>query len=343
MTPAVLLGGVILVALVAYSLLGGADFGGGIWDLLASGPRKADQRKLIEHAIGPIWEANHVWLILVIVVLFTAFPQAFAAVSTTLFALLSVLLIGIVLRGAAFTFRTYDDRNDRVQQRWGILFSASSVLAPVVLGMTVGALASGRLRVAPSGEPISGQLAGVSPFSIATGLFTCSVFAFLAATYLAVEARGALRDDFRRRAIYAGLAVFATAAVSGGISALDAPIIFRGLTQRSWSVPLHVATAIAAVSAFAALLGGWVRLARLAAVIQVTLIVLGWGASQYPYLVVPDVTLASASGPRPTQVILLVALAVGALTLLPSLYLLFRVFKGERPFAVIDRRPARGG
>lgn len=341
MTPAVILGAVILVALVAYALLGGADFGGGIWDLLASGPRKAEQRRLIERAIGPIWEANHVWLILVVVVLFTAFPPAFAAVSTTLFAVLSLLLIGIVLRGAAFTFRTYDDRNDRVQQRWGAVFSGSSVVAPLLLGTTVGALASGRLRVAPSGEPISSQLAAVSPFSVATGLFTCCLFALLAATYLAVEARGALRDDFRRRAIGAGVAVFVTAALAGAVSAVDAPVVFRGLTRRPWSLPLHLATAVAAVGAFAALLGGRVRLARLAAVVQVTLIVLGWGASQYPYLVVPDVTLASASGPRITQVILLVALGIGALTLFPSLYLLFRVFKGERPFAVIDRRPRR--
>ena len=341
MTPADLLGAVILAALVAYALLAGADFGGGIWDLLAAGPRKGEQRALVEHAIGPIWEANHVWLILVVVVLFTGFPLAFAAVSTTLFTPLVLLLVGIVLRGAAFTFRAYDDRGDRVQARWGLVFSGSSVLAPLLLGIIVGALASGRLRVAPDGTPLSAPLAALSPFTAATGLFACALFAFLAATYLAVEAEGALRDDFRARALVGGVAVFITAVVAAALSWSEAPVVFHGLTGRRWSLPLHAATAVAAVGAFAALLGRRFRLARLAAAAQAALIVLGWGASQYPYLVVPDVTLASASGPRATQVALLVALAAGALTLFPSLYLLFRVFKGERPFSVVDRRPAR--
>jgi cytochrome bd ubiquinol oxidase subunit II len=340
-TPGDLLGGVILAALVAYALLAGADFGGGIWDLFASGPRKGAQRHLIEHAIGPIWEANHVWLILVVVVLFTGFPAAFAAVSTTLFLPLVLLLVGIVLRGAAFTFRTYDDRGDRVQATWGAVFSASSTLAPLLLGIVVGALASGRLRVAADGTPRSDQLAAFTPFTLSTGLFACALFAFLAATYLAVEADGALREDFRRRAIAAGVAVFATAALSLGLSRGAAPLVFAGLTARGWSLLLHLATAAAAVAAFAALLLHRPRLARLAAAAQVTLIVVGWGASQYPYLVVPDVTLAGASGPRATQVALLVALAAGAVLLFPSLYLLFRIFKGERPFSVVDRRPAR--
>ena len=341
MTPADLLGAVILVALVAYALLAGADFGGGLWDLLATGPRRAEQRQLIEHAIGPIWEANHVWLILVVVLLFSGFPIAFAAISTTLFTPLVLLLIGIVLRGAAFTFRAYDDRGDRVQRRWGAIFSAASVLAPLLLGIAVGAISSGRLRVAADGMPLSGPLTAFSPFPLAVGLLACALFAFLAATYLTVEAEGELREDFRRRALAAGVAVFVTAALSAALSHGEAPRVFAGLTGRRWSALLHLATGAAALGAFAALLARRSRLARLCAAAQVTLIVLGWGASLYPYVVVPDVTLASASGPRSTQVALLVALAVGALTLFPSLCLLFRIFKGERPFSVVDRRPAR--
>jgi cytochrome d ubiquinol oxidase subunit II len=333
-TPADLLGAVMLAALVLYALLGGADFGGGIWDLLASGPRKAAQRELVSHAIGPVWEANHVWLILVVVVLFTAFPAAFAAVSIELFVPLVLLLLGIVLRGAAFTFRTYDREDDRVQARWGLVFSMSSVLAPLALGVVVGALASGRLRVAAQG---SAPLAWVAPFPLAVGLFAAALFAFLAATYLAVEAEGPLRDDFRRRAIGAGVAVFACAALAAGLSWREAPLIFAGLTRRPWSVPLHLGTAIAAVAAFAALLRGRVRAARAAAAAQVALIVLGWGASQHPFLVVPDVTLASASGARATQVALLWALAAGSVLLFPALYALFRIFKGERPFSIVDR------
>jgi cytochrome d ubiquinol oxidase subunit II len=331
-----LLGAAILAALVLYALLAGADFGGGIWDLLASGPRKAEQRAAIEHAIGPIWEANHVWLILVVVLLFTGFPPAFAAVSIALFVPLVLLLLGIVLRGAAFTFRTYEREGDLAQQRWGLVFSGSSVLAPLVLGVVVGALASGRLRVAAQG---SEPFAWLAPFPLSTGLFAAALFAFLAATYLAVETEGPLRDDFRRRAIAAGVAVFVCAALSGALSWREAPVVFAGLAHRSWSLPFHLATGAAAIAAFAFLAGGRVRPARAAAVVQVALIVVGWGASQYPYLMVPDLTLDSASAPRATQVAVLWALAGGGVLLFPALYLLFSVFKGERPFSVVDRTP----
>ena len=325
MTPAEILGAAMLGALVLYALFAGADFGGGIWDLLASGPRAREQRALVERAIGPIWEANHVWLVLVVVVLFTGFPAAFAAISTRHFVPLTLLLVGIVLRGAAFTFRAYDTRRDEVQRRWGLLFSASSALAPIMLGVVVGQIASG------SAGPFS-------PFSLLTGLLAAGLFAFLAATYLAVEAEDDLREDFRRRAVAAGVLVFALAAATAAASARQAPLVFRGLTARGWSLPLHLATGAAALTAFGALFRRRFRLARLAAAIQVALIVIGWGASQHPWLVVPDLTLESASAPRLTQVLLAWALGAGALVLFPCLYLLFRVFKGERPFSIVDRR-----
>ena len=327
MTSEVILGAVALAALVAYALLGGADYGGGIWDLLASGPRKQAQRDLVERAIGPIWEANHVWLILAVVVLFTAFPTAFAAVSTTLFVPLTLLLFGIVLRGAAFTFRAYDD-GDAVQARWGLAFSASSAVAPLMLGAVVGALASGRLRVGPDGTPLSGPMAWLTPFTAATGLLAAALFAFLAAAFLAVEAQGALRDDFRRRGLAAGLAVFVAALLAAVLSVGEAPRVFSGLTAQPWSLPLHLATGAAASGALWALATERVRAARLLASAQVALIVAGWGAAQYPYLVVPDVTLAGAAAPARTQALLLWALGLGALTLFPSLWLLFRAFKG---------------
>ncbi len=331
MTPANLLGATLLAAIVLYALLGGADFGGGIWDLLASGPRRRAQRGLVERAIGPIWEANHVWLILVVVVLFTGFPAAFAAVSTALFAPLLALLVGIVLRGAAFTFRAYDRPDDAVQGRWGLVFSASSVLAPLALGVCVGALASGRLRAAAGARP--DLLAWLGPFPLATGLLAAALFAFLAAVYLTVEAEGELREDFRRRAIAAGVAVFAAAFAAAAL------VIFAGLTSRGWSIPLHAATGAAAVGAFAALFARRFRLARLLAAAQAALIVVGWGAAQHPYAVVPDLTLAAASAPRAVQVALLWALAGGGLLLFPALYVLFRTFKGERPFAILERSP----
>jgi cytochrome d ubiquinol oxidase subunit II len=332
-TPAVLLGGVLLVALIFYALFGGADYGGGIWDLLASGKLKREQRAAIEHAIGPIWEANHVWLVLVVVVLFTGFPAAFSAIASGLFVPLVLLLIGIVLRGAAFTFRTYDDRGDAMQRRWGLAFSISSVIAPLVLGDVVGSIASGHVE-----GPASS--AWLEPFPLVTGAFTAALFAFLAATYLAVESEGALREQFRRRGIAAGAVVGALALAAYLLSAEGAPLVHQGLTERAWAWPLQIATAAAAVTAFAALELRAVRLARLA-VAQVSFIVAGWGVSQYPYLLVGSITLASASAPPETQVLLLYTLAGGAVLLFPSLYLLFRVFKGERPFAIVDRREPR--
>jgi cytochrome d ubiquinol oxidase subunit II len=335
MSPAELLGAVILAALVLYALFGGADFGGGVWDLLASGERKREQRALVERAIGPIWEANHVWLILVVVLLFTGFPAAFAAISIALFVPLVLLLVGIVLRGAAFTFRTYDRQEDRVQKGWGLLFSGASVLAPLALGVTVGATASGQLRIAAGG---SEPWAWLGPFPLAVGLLALALFSLLAATYLAVEATGALREDFQRRALGAEGVALAAALAAALLARTEAPVVFEGLTRRPWSVPLLVATASAALVAVRSLRRGRVLPARAAAAIQTALVIAGWGAAQHPFLVVPDLTLAAASAPRAVQVALLWALGAGALFLFPALYVLFRTFKGERPFSVLERR-----
>jgi cytochrome d ubiquinol oxidase subunit II len=331
---AIVLGAVLCVSLILYALLGGADYGGGIWDLFAAGPRKAEQRALIEHAIGPIWEANHVWLVLVVVVLFTGFPPAFAAIASGLFTPLVLLLIGIVLRGAAFTFRTYETGGDRAQHRWGRLFSMSSALAPLVLGDIIGSIASGRVT-GPASH------AFLDAYPIVVGLYTAALFAFLSATYLAVEASGSLREDFRNRALVAGAVVGALALAAFVLSERGAPLVHEGLTQHSWSWPLQGAIAAVAVLAFGALALRRVRLARLAAAAQVALIVLGWAGSQYPYLLVPDWTLQSASAPPAVQRLLLIALGAGAVVLFPSLYLLFRVFKGERPLSLIDREAPR--
>jgi cytochrome d ubiquinol oxidase subunit II len=146
----VIVAGAMIVSLTFYALLGGADYGGGVWDLFARGPRAKEQRELIEHAIGPVWGANHIWLILVVVILFTAFPPAFAVISTALHIPLTLLLVGIVLRGAAFTFRTYDVQRDDVQRRWSYVFSVASTITPVLLGIVLGALGAGALLLFPS-------------------------------------------------------------------------------------------------------------------------------------------------------------------------------------------------
>ena len=325
-----LLGAVILGALILYVLFGGADFGGGVWHLIATGPRAHRQRALIAQAIAPIWEANHVWLILVVVVLFTGFPPAFATFSTRLHAPLLALLLAIVVRGSAFAFRSASGDRARERRGWSAVFVAGSLAAPVLLGMIVAAVAGGRLS-APAQLTWRGPW--LAPFAIATGLFTLALCAFLAAVYLTVEAEGdrALADDFRRRAFSSGVACGALALATFLLSADGAPRVFEGLSVRRWSWPLHGLTALFAMSALIAVIARRYRLARGLAAAQVALVVLGWGVSQYPYLMAPDLTLWSAAAPRPTQTLLLIALGAGALVLFPSLRLLFRVFKSRAP------------
>ena len=330
------LAGLILVALNGYVLLAGADFGGGVWDLLASGPRRAAQRAVIAEAIGPIWEANHVWLILVIVLLFTCFPPAFAMLATTLHIPLTLMLIGIVLRGSAFTFRAHHGPDSTMPLHWGRVFAIASALTPVFLGMCLGALASGGIpRAGTTGAGKTGFYAGfiapwLTPFCFAVGVLALALFTFLAAVYLTVEAREtALQEDFRRRALGAAVAVFVVAGGTLGLALPGAPLVGHGLSASAWALPLHVATGVAAVSAIGALWVRRYRVARVAAAAQVSLILWGWALAQYPYVVPPTLTIADAAAPALTLTLILWALAAGALVLFPSLAYLFRVFKRE--------------
>jgi cytochrome d ubiquinol oxidase subunit II len=325
-----LIGFVMIVSLVFYALGAGADFGGGVWDLLASGPRARRQRELIAHAIGPIWEANHVWLILVIVLLFVAFPPAFAAASIALHIPLAVMLVGIVLRGSAFIFRSHDVQTDEVQRNWGRLFAVGSIVAPIMLGTCVGAIASGSIRVdLDTGKVHTNFISQwLAPFPFAIGFWTLALFAFLAAVYLTNEAdEPELREDFRRRALAAGLAVAFMALVSFVLAARGAPLIRSGLSKEWWSIPFQVITGLASVSALASVWKRRYQLARVLAMTQIALIIAGWGLAQFPFLIGPDLTFANAVAPDSVLRVLIVALAAGALLLFPSLWYLFRVFK----------------
>jgi cytochrome d ubiquinol oxidase subunit II len=316
---------VALAALLLYALSGGADYGGGMWDLLATGPRVQRQRDVIEHAIGPIWEANHVWLILVVVVLFTAFPPAFGAMMTALHIPITAVLLGVVLRGSAFAFRKHDPHG---RHHWGTVFGMASLATPFFLGITLGALASGDIRVL-AGRITTGFFAGwTSPFALAVGAYAQGLFAFLAAVYLTVDAEGdaAVQDDFRRRALVSGLVLAPVAALVFALARHGAPEIFHGLTDW-WAPLLLLATSVCAVGALVALWFRRFRMARAAAVGQVSLILIGWALAQYPYLIVPDVTIVGAATAPATLRLLLWALALGAVVLFPSFGYLFYVFR----------------
>jgi cytochrome d ubiquinol oxidase subunit II len=319
----------LALSLNAYVLLGGADFGGGVWDMLATGPRRARQREVIAHAIGPIWEANHVWLILAVVLTFTCFAPVFARIMTVLHIPVSLMLVGIVLRGSAFTFRTYDDEHDAVQRRWGRIFSSASVITPLLLGVCIGAVASGRV-VAPTEGGFARRFVEpwLTPFALGVGVLTLALFAFLAAVFLTMETRDReLVEDFRRRALGAAVAVFLAAALVLLLSFDQAPLMHRGLTGSAWALPLHVATGASAIAVIAALWYRRYRAARVGVGLQISCIFWGWVVSQYPYLVPPDLSIARAAAPEITLRITLWALALGTLVLAPSLIYLFRVFK----------------
>ena len=320
-----ILAGVILLALTAYVLLGGADFGGGVWDLLSSGPRREEQRRVIKDAIAPVWEANHVWLILAIVLLFTCFSPAFAAVAIVLHIPLTLMLLGIVLRGSTFMFRSYGGGGART-------FAIASLVTPVLLGICVGAVAAGKVRVGLHGDSFVASYVRpwFTAFSFAVGLFTLSGFAFLAAVYLTLETTDVpLQEDFRRRALGAGFAVVMMAVI--GLT------LFAEAPKVPW---MFVAlTAAAALASFWMLWRRRYVLARVAAAATVTLILWGWGLAQYPYVLPPDLTIAQAAAPRITLELTLGALGLGAAVLFPSLYYLFKIFKKRNPSAAPPTTP----
>lgn len=305
---------VALVAIALYTVFGGADFGGGVWDLLASGPRRDAQRDAISDAIGPVWESNHVWLIFAVVTLFTCFPPAFADVATYLNAPLTLALAGIVLRGAAFVFRNYASDAVALARSWTVVFGASSIVAPFFLGDAAGALATGRY-------------AWTSPFALSVGLFAVALCAQIAAVFLLHETDDpALREDFRRRAIRATLAVWVAGLLPALLARQAEPAFFAALTGPA------ARTAIGA----ALLLGVAVMLlvarrrdvaARAAVGAEVLAVLGGWFGAQSPSLVPGRWTLASAASSPAMLEAFLIAAAAGAVVLIPSLLLLFAVFK----------------
>ena len=319
----------LALALNAYVLFGGADFGGGVWDLLASGPRRNRQRDVITHALSPIWEANHVWLILAIVLTFTCFSPVFARLGIVLHIPLSLMLIGIVLRGSAFTFRSYDTQKDAAQRRWGRVFASASVITPILLGVSIGAVVSGRVgREAEGGFIQRFVQPWFTPFALSVGLLALTLFAFLAAVYLTLETHDReLADDFRRRALGSGIAVFFASAMVLVLSHGAAPLVRTGLMSSPWALPLHLLTAMAAIGVLAALWFRKYRLARIGVGLQVSLIFWGWPMAQYPFLLPPNYTIANSAAPEITLRLTLIALAIGAIVLLPSLWYLFQIFK----------------
>ena len=336
--------GVLLLAgIVLYALLGGADFGGGMWDLLARGPRADRQRLEIARAIGPIWEANHVWLIFAVVVSFAAFPDVYAGLSTALFIPLSLVLIGIVLRGAAFIFRAYAHDETSAQAGWGAVFAFASTLTPFALGLCAGAIASGNIRIVDGKVSSSLWTTWLAPFPLLTGFVAVATCAYLAAVYLTNDVRGQtdLEEDFRIRALAAGITAITLALIALGLSRSEAPVIWHGMIDREIFTIVPLGIALAA-------LGGWsvwnrhYPLARMAGAAEVIVLIGGWALAQYPYLVVSDLTYQNAAASDAMLKASLITFAIGSIFLAPSLWLLFSLFKGRNPAITGDYGASTG-
>jgi cytochrome d ubiquinol oxidase subunit II len=321
---AIAVAAILFVVIAAYALFGGADFGGGIWDLLAgSAERGAAPRALIEESITPVWEANHVWLVFVLVLLWTAFPPAFAAIFTALFVPLSLSLLGIVLRGAGFAFRHTAQRLHMLQLS-GAAFAAASLITPFFMGTVVGAVATGQVPVHPAGNVLA---AWTSPTAILTGFLFVAACAYISAAFLVLEARRRGHQEltryFSRRATAAGVL---TGALAGGTFAelsSSAPHVFAGLT--GIALPLVAISIAAGIAVLVMLWLGWYNalFLRATAAIAVATVVWGWGLAQYPYLFPTSLSLAAGSAPTASLVAEFVVAGLAVLLVAPGFALLY--------------------
>ncbi|MBI5516613.1 MAG: cytochrome d ubiquinol oxidase subunit II [Deltaproteobacteria bacterium] len=318
----------MLLALVAYAVLAGADFGGGVWDIAARGARRDAQRRAVARALGPVWEANHVWLIFAVVLLFGCFPRAFAALSIALFAPLHLALVGITLRGVAFVFRAYGPQEARALRVYGAVFGGASVVTPVLLGQCLGAVAGGRLRLAGLTVPEGSRGAWLAPFSWLVGAFALASCAYLAAVYLTLETTGPLREDFRRRALASGTVLVALSVVAPWLTRREAPLLGHALLSPRSLPVLCLGGAVALLSGLG-LWRRWYRLARASSIAWVALLLAGLGLAMYPSLIVPDLDLHDAAAPAVTLRGVLWTIPPGLALLLPSLGFLFKVFKSN--------------
>ncbi len=314
---------VLVVAMTLYAVFGGADFGAGFWDLIAGGAQRGERpREVIDHSIAPVWEANHVWLIFVFVVLWTCFPQAYASITLTMFVPLTLAALGVVLRGAGFAFRKAVLRT-RDRRAFGAAFALSSVLVPYCLGAVIGGVASGRVPAGGvAGDPWSSW---VNPTSVIAGLLAVSLCAYLASFFLVADARR-LADDsmvgyFRRRAAAAAVAAGLVGVVGIFVVSGDAPYLYDGLTSRA--LPVVAVSVLCGTGALVLLLRHARRGARLVAVVAVGSVILAWAVAQWDYLLPETLTITAGAAPSGTITAVLVATTLAALVLVPAFGLLY--------------------
>jgi len=332
----------VMLGITAYAVLGSADFGAGFWDLTAGGDRRGGRiRGMIQHSMAPVWEANHVWLIFVLVILWTAFPVAFGSVFSTLFVPLSLAAIGIIFRGAAFALRGQAATIAEARVL-GALFASSSVLIPFCLGAALGGVASGRVPVGnAAGDPWSSWL---NPTSVLAGVLGVVTGAHLAAVYLTGDSTRAGEHDlvraFRTRALATGVLAGVIALAGLLVVRSDARDLFDELTS-GWALACVLASGAGGVATIALVWAGRYGPARVTAALSVAAILVGWALGQDPYLLPPDLTLDEAAAPDATLSAVLIGVGIGLVVLIPSLVLLYRlVLRGtlDQGYEPLDQR-----
>lgn len=324
----------LFLSLVLYVLLGGADFGAGIVEFFLKKGKHDAQREIIGKAIGPIWEANHMWLIIIVVILFMGFPYVYGQVSIFLHIPLTCLLIGIVLRGTAFTFRHYDAIKDDSQKYYNFIFKYSSLWTSFFFGVVAGALTSQRIDPAANDFLSLYVFDWLNVFSFAVGLFTVCIFGFLASVYLIGEKSS---QETKKHFIKTGRSLLIAMVVTGGLVFLTSELTGAGLTRRFLDHPFAIATIILTTISLPvlwnALKKGKVVLSRLTAGFQVMMIVLTWVVVYTPYIVIfkdgSGLSLYQTAAPASTISTLAWALLIGSCFILPSLFYLYLVFKGQ--------------
>ena len=315
----------VLTGLALYTVLGGADFGAGFWQLFAGrGPHAERIREEAHESMGPVWEANHVWLIFVITVFWTAYPTAFGSIASTLAVPLFIAVVGIVFRGAAYGLRA-GAANARESARIDTVFALSSILTPFALGAAVGGIATDRVPVGNAAGDIWSSWLNLT--SIFIGLLAVATSAYLAAVYLAADAardrRRELERDFRVRALGAG--VVAGAFAIGGIFVVgaDSHELFHSLLHGR-ALPAVILSAMAGAATLALVHRRRYEPARYSAALAVVSVVAGWALARWP-TILPGLTVDQAAAGHDTLVAVVVAVLTGGAIVFPALAFLFRL------------------